>query len=209
MIRTGGLTFREFVMREPLLLATIQEAILEFLRGRTDAVLFGAQAVNAYVDEPRMSQDVDLLSPRAKELAEEIRAYLQERFRVAVRVREIGAGRGFRVYQIQKSGNRHLADIRSWRTTPLTQTIDQVLVAAPAELIAQKTIAYHQREGKPKAFTDRRDLAMLLLKFPELKRESSAVRERLIAADVDETILKSWREIVAEEIKPTEEDDEF
>ena len=65
------------------------------------------------------------------------------------------------------------------------------------------------RAGKPKAFTDRRDLAMLLLKFPELKRESSAVRERLIAADADETILKSWREIVAEEIKPTEDDDEF
>ncbi|MBI3536336.1 MAG: nucleotidyl transferase AbiEii/AbiGii toxin family protein [Chloroflexi bacterium] len=196
-------------MREPLLLATIQEAILEFLRGRTDAVLFGAQAVNAYVDEPRMSQDVDLLSPRAKGLAEEIRAYLQERFRIAVRVREIGAGRGFRIYQIQKNGNRHLADIRPWRTVPLTQTIDQVLVAAPAELIAQKIIAYHQRAGRPKAFTDRRDLAMLLLKFPELKRESSAVRERLIAASADEAILEHWREIVAQEIKPPEDDDEF
>jgi hypothetical protein len=26
--------------------------VLEFLRGRTDAVVFGAQAVNAYVTEP-------------------------------------------------------------------------------------------------------------------------------------------------------------
>ena len=51
MFGDGSLTFREFVMREPLPLATIHDAVLEFLRGRDDAVLFGAQAVNAYVDE--------------------------------------------------------------------------------------------------------------------------------------------------------------
>ena len=60
-------------MREPLPLATLQEAVLEFLRGRSDAVLFGAQAVNAYVGEPRTTQDVDILSTRA---AEEIRDLL-------------------------------------------------------------------------------------------------------------------------------------
>ncbi len=49
MFGDGSLTFREFIMREPLPLATIHDAVLEFLRGRTDAVLFGAHAVNAYV----------------------------------------------------------------------------------------------------------------------------------------------------------------
>ena len=68
MFGDGSLTFREFIMREPLPLATIHDAVLEFLRGRHDAVLFGAHAVNAYVDEPRMTQDVDILSPRAAEL---------------------------------------------------------------------------------------------------------------------------------------------
>ena len=63
-------------MREPLPLATIHDAVLEFLRGRDDAVVFGAQAVNAYVGEPRMSQDIDLISTRATELAEELREYL-------------------------------------------------------------------------------------------------------------------------------------
>ncbi len=63
-------------MREPLPLAQIQEAVLEFLRGREDAVIFGAQAVNAYVGESRMTQDIDLLSTRAKELAEELREHL-------------------------------------------------------------------------------------------------------------------------------------
>ena len=60
-------------MHEPLPLSRIQEAVLEFLQGRTDAVLFGAQAVNAYVSEPRATQDVDIMSTRASEFAEELR----------------------------------------------------------------------------------------------------------------------------------------
>ncbi len=85
MFGDGSLTFREFVMREPLPLATIHDAVLEFLRGRTDAVLFGAHAVNAYVDEARMTQDVDILSTRAAELAEELRVSLSQSFQIAVR----------------------------------------------------------------------------------------------------------------------------
>ncbi len=59
-------------MHESLPLVTIQEAVLEFLRDRDDLVLFGAQAVNAYVDEPRMTQDVDIFSVRAEEFAREV-----------------------------------------------------------------------------------------------------------------------------------------
>src|SRR5438093_9355254 len=102
MLAEGSLTFREFAMAEPLPLATIQAAVLEFLRHRTDAVLFGAQAVNAYVAEPRMTQDVDIASTRAPELAEELRAYLNERFRIAVRVREVLEGVGYRIYQVRR-----------------------------------------------------------------------------------------------------------
>ena len=74
-------------MREPLPLATIHDSVLEFLRGRDDVVVFGATAVNAYVDEPRMTQDIDLMSTRARGLAEELREYLTERFHIAMRVR--------------------------------------------------------------------------------------------------------------------------
>ena len=81
-------------MREPLPLATIHEAVLEFLRGRDDVVVFGATAVNAYVDEPRMTQDIDLMSTRAIGLAEELREYLSERFHIAVRVRTVRGGQG-------------------------------------------------------------------------------------------------------------------
>ena len=92
MFGDGALSFREFAMREKLPLATIHDAVLEFLRGRDDAVLFGAQAVNAYVTESRMTEDVDILSMRAPELAEELRDHLNKRFHIAVRVRKVTPG---------------------------------------------------------------------------------------------------------------------
>ncbi len=209
MFNTGSLTFQEFIMSETLPLATIQEAVLEFLRGRDDAVLFGAQAVNAYVPEPRMSQDIDLLSTRAVELAEELRAHLGDQFHVAVRVREVADGRGYRLYQIQKSGNRHLVDIRLVQSLPPSQRIAQVLVASPEELIALKVISYYQRRGQPKSGTDWRDVAMLLLTFPELKKDDGLVTERLRAENAGEDVMKLWRDLVKQEIRETDEDDEF
>src|ERR1700730_17612110 len=108
MFGDGSLTFQEFAMGEPLPLATVHDADLEFLRGRDDAVLYGAQAVNAYVTEPRMTQDVDIASTRGAELAEELREYLNKRFHIAVRVRKVREGIGYRIYQVRKPENRHL-----------------------------------------------------------------------------------------------------
>ena len=196
-------------MSETLPLATIQEAVLEFLRDRDDVVVFGAQAVNAYVPEPRMSQDIDLLSPRAAELAEELRTHLSDRFKVAVRVLEVADGRGYRLYQIQKTGIRHLVDIRLVTSLPPSQRIAQVLVVSPEELIALKVIAYHLQRGQPKSGTDWRDIAMLLLAFPELKQEDGLVTERLKAENAGEEIMKLWQELVNQEIQATDEDDEF
>jgi hypothetical protein len=118
MIEVGGLTFREYLIREPLPLSTIQSAILDFLRNREDAVLYGALAVNAYVDEPRMTQDADIASTRGLEFAEELRDYLAARFHVAVRVRDVREGLGYRLYQARKEGNRHLADVRPVDSLP-------------------------------------------------------------------------------------------
>jgi len=196
-------------MSEILPLAAIQETVLEFLRDRDDVVVFGAQAVNAYVPEPRMSQDIDLLSPRAAELAEELRTHLADRFHIAARVREVADGRGYRLYQIQKSGNRHLVDIRFVPALPPSQRIAQVLVASPEELIALKVIAYHLRRGQPKSGTDWRDIAMLLLTFPNLKTEDGSVAERLRAENAGEEVIKLWKELANQEIQTTDEEDEF
>jgi len=208
-LNAGVLTFKEFAMREQLPLATIHDAVLEFLRGRDDAVVFGAQAVNAYVDEPRMSQDIDLVSTRATEFAEELRAHLSERFHIAIRVRVIGAGKGYRLFQIQKPRNRHLVDVRTAETLPHAERIEDVLVISPPELIAYKVIAYHARRGQPKAGTDWRDLAMLLLTFPELKKEGGAVSDALTSLRATETVLRTWGELVAQRLVEPEEDGEF
>lgn len=209
MFTPGALTFHEYMTHDPLPLATIQETILDFLRERTDVVLFGAQAVNVYVEEARMSQDVDVQSTRATELAEELRAHLSDKFHVAIRIREVAQGRGLRLYQIRKEGNRDLVDIRPVMTLPPTRRISQILVATPEELVAQKVIAVHQRSGQPKSFTDRRDLAMLLLAFPELKRKEGAVKSRLLELEASPEILQLWAEIVVQEIQPIDDESEF
>ncbi len=209
MFGDGSLTFREFMMREPLPLATIHDAVLEFLRGREDAVLYGAQAVNAYVEEPRMTQDVDIASTRAEELAEELRAFLNQRFHIAVRVRNIRDGLGYRIYQIQKPTNRHLVDLRPIDVLPPCQRLEEVLVVTPPELIAGKVLAWIGRQGKPKAGSDWRDLAELLLTFPDLKTEEGSVAERLRAADASEQVMAAWKDLVAQEIHSEDEDDEF
>ncbi len=209
MLEPDILTFQEFMTNEPLPLATIHQVVLEFLRDRDDVVMFGAQAVNAYVPEPRMTQDIDLLSTRAAEFAHELREHLIQRFHIAVRVRQVGEGRGYRLFQVRKSGNRHLVDVRSIEKLPAAQRIARVLVMAPADLIASKVIAYTQRRGNPKSGTDWRDLAMLLLAFPELKYEQGSVVERLQAADADQAVLATWKELVAQEIQPADEDEEF
>lgn len=209
MLSAGALTFREFAMHEQVPLATIHDAVLQFLRNRDDVVLFGAQAVNAYVGEARMTQDIDLMSSRAAELAEELREHLNQLFHLAIRVREIGEGRGYRLFQVRKLGNRHLVDLRPVEKLPMSQRIEQVLVMEPAELIASKVISFHQRKGKPKSGTDWRDLAMLLLTFPELKSEAGSVLECLRSSNVDGVIIEVWKEIVATEIEAADEDDEF
>ncbi len=206
MFGDGSLTFREFAMREPLPLATIHDAVLEFLRDRDDAVLFGAQAVNAYVDESRMTQDVDIASTRGAELAEEVRAFLNQRFHIAVRVRNVRDGLGYRVYQVRKPENRHLVDVRPVDQLPPAQRVEGVLVVTPPELIAGKVLAYVARMGKPKAGTDWRDLAMLLLTFPMLKVEDGEVEARLRAAEAQENVLETWKQLVAQEILPEDDD---
>jgi hypothetical protein len=209
MLNAGALTFKEFAMREPLPLATIHEAVLEFLRGRDDVVVFGATAVNAYVDEPRMTQDIDLMSTRAPDLAEELREHLSTRFTIAVRVREVAGAKGYRLFQIQKSGNRHLVDVRSVAVLPKANLIQEISIASPPELIAQKVFSYHARRGQPKGFSDMRDLAVLFLTFPELKTESGPVLSALRVLDANEDVIQTWRELIAQEIRVPDPDSEF
>ena len=195
-------------MREPLPLSKIQEAVLEFLQGRDDAVLFGAQAVNAYVDEPRATQDVDIMSNRAHGFAEELRAHLSERFHIAVRVREV-KDKGLRLYQVRKEGNRHLVDVRILTDLPGRTSIEGVSVLTPLELIASKVVSFISRYGKDKSWTDRRDLAVLLRRFPDLKSADGEVSKLLAQQGADDKTLSFWRELAEQEFVADDEDDDL
>lgn len=172
-------------------------------------MLFGAQAVNAYVDEPRMTQDVDVLSNRAAGLAEAIRAHLAKEFTIAAGVREVASGRGFRIFQLRQPKNRHLVDVRQVAELPPNQPIADVRVPTPEELIAQKVISFTARKGQPKSGTDWRDLTLLLLAHPSLKTSAGPVRDRLTASAAGADVIAEWEALVATDIEPESEADEF
>jgi hypothetical protein len=209
MFGDGSLTFREFAMREPLPLATIHDAVLEFLRGRDDAVLFGAQAVNAYVEKARMTEDVDVMSPRAEDLAEELRAFLNQRFHIAVRVRTVREGVGYRVYQVRKPKNRHLVDVRPVDALPPHQKVEEVQVLTPPVLAGTKVLSMVNRGHKVEGLIDRADLARLLLTFPELKTEEGPVADYLRGCGASEAVMAVWREVVAQDIEAQDDDEGY
>ena len=206
LLADAPLTLREFVTHEEVPLAAIFREVLEFLSGRSDTVLFGAHAVNAYCDPERMTQDVDLLSTRAAELAEDLRSSLAERLRIGARVCEVVPGQGFRVYQVRKPSNRHLVDVRQTDALPPSQPLGGIRVIAPPDLIAMKVISMVHRAGRPKAGTDLVDLQRLLLTFPELKVDEGIVSDRLRHMSAPEAVLSRWREIVAAPIVPDEDE---
>ncbi|CAN5442716.1 hypothetical protein BH20ACI1_BH20ACI1_12910 [soil metagenome] len=130
---------------------------------------------------------------------------MSEKFHIAVRIREIG-DKGLRIYQVRKEGNRHLVDVRFVKNFPDIEIIEEIQVLSPLELIVSKIISFQSRYGKPKSWTDRRDLAVLLLRFPELKEKVSAILE---AKNVGETILETWSEIKNQDLQFEETDEDL
>jgi hypothetical protein len=200
------LSAKEFLMREPLPLHEVHEAIFEFCRNREDVAIFGAQAVNLYVSHPRMTQDVDLLSSALTTTAEDLAANLGQRFHIAVRVRIIKEGRACRVYQVRGEGPRHLADVRI-SDFPLSQiTVEQDglrYVSLPI-LVAMKVSAFTKRAHAPKGASDLADLRRLLLAHPELRNDTS-VPEWIEKMNGDAQVLSTWCRLLEE---PLTEDDE-
>ena len=146
----------EYVRGETLPLATVFPAVMEILTDRQDAVVFGAHAVNSYLDEEkqRMTGDIDILSTDAASLAEEIRQRLHDRFHIATRVREMKGGQGYRVYQQRQPKPRHLVDVRQVAALPGLVVGHRVQFVEPVELLAMKTMSYVSRRNQPKGTTD-------------------------------------------------------
>ena len=206
LLYDAPLTFGEFMTHESVPLADVFREVLSFLADKDDAVLFGAQAINAYCEPPRMTADIDVLSTNAVELAEQIRARLAEKFGIAVRVRQVAGGLGQRVYQLRKPRNRHLVDVRQVSVLPAFERIERVQVAAPADLAALKVVSIAARQGREKELSDRLDLHRLLRAFPTLRAEDGAVAERLRAAGAPEATLSLWRDLTGERLELDEDD---
>jgi len=75
--------------------------------------------------------------------------------------------------------------------------------------IASKVVALQQRRGKPKGGTDWRDLAVLLLAFPQLKKHPGPVTKHLLASSADGAVLDIWKDLVSQELSAEEEDEGF
>lgn len=206
LLGDAPLTLREFVTHEEIPLATVFREVLAFLVDRPDVVVFGAHAVNAYCVPERMTQDVDLLSTHAADLAEQLRARLAERLRVATRVREVVPGQGYRVDQVRKPTNRHLVDVRMVEALPPSQAFGGVQVIAPSELIAMKVVSLVRRAGRPKAGTDLVDVQRLLLTFPTLKSDPRDVSERLGRLGADAEVQARWLEIAQAPLEADEDE---
>ena len=201
------LSIGEFAMSISVPLSEIHRTVLTWLRNRKDSVLFGAQAVNAYVGEPRMTVDIDLMSEVAEYVASEICDSLHKTHHIAMHTRVVANGKGFRVYQLQSEGNRHLVDIRQVASLPPNNSISGVLVILPCDLIAQKVISMIARKNTPKSLTDQADILRLILAFPELQAYEGTVLQAMQRYDATETATLAWRDLSSREISPNNDDD--
>ena len=123
-----------------------------------------------------------------------------------MRVREGTAQGSYPVFQVREPRNRHLVDLRTVTRVPKAQLIEGLLVLRPDELVARKVIAHTRRRGQPKAGTDWRDIATLLLRFPELKSVTSEVAERLAELGAARDVFDDWKDIVARPIESEKDD---
>jgi hypothetical protein len=191
-------------------LADIFRSVFSYLKKRpSSSAVFGSQAVNAYVDPPRMTDDMDILSTDAENLAEEIKDRLAKDFHIATRVRVVAHGLGYRVYQVRKppQRNRHLIDIRQVGSLPATRHIEMVAVVAPAELVVLKLRAMIVREGTDKGISDKLDIHRMLLAFPEFRSDEGAVAAILRAQRASLEVWQAWARLLNEPVTRYNDDD--
>jgi hypothetical protein len=206
-LRELPLTFGEYMTHESPTLAEVFRVVFDQLRAREDAVLFGSHAVNAYVEPPRMTADIDLLSPDARGVAGDLQELLARTFHIAVRVPTVAQGRGYRVYQVRKppAKNRHLVDVRQVDELPATNRIEDVRVVVPVQLVVLKLTSYAARRHTEKGLTDKLDVVRMLRAFPEFRSERGPVAAKL--RDAPAEVRAAWSEILGERIEPTDDDE--
>jgi hypothetical protein len=100
-------------------------------------------------------------------------------------------------------------DIRIESEFPPNQMIEQIRVLTPPQLVASKVVSYRSRFGQAKSWTDRRDLTLLLQKFPELKVRGGEVDEALDERSATADAKEFWLELVDQEPVVEDEDNDL
>lgn len=208
LLHDAPITLREALSstKSPTL-AEVFRTVLASLKDRPDVALFGSHAVNAYVDPPRMTADVDVMSTDAERFAEELRDRLAEEFHIAVRVRTVAHGNGFRIYQVRRppEKNRHLVDIRQTDELPHTERIEGIEVVAPSDLVVMKLESFVARRHTDKGISDRLDLHRLLMAFPGFRSPASVLAEKL--SNASPGAQAAWTEILSERVERSNDDE--
>jgi Nucleotidyl transferase AbiEii toxin, Type IV TA system len=198
LIFDAPLTAQEYLMHERVPLGQIFQLIFDLLRKRPNAIVYGSQAINAYVSPPRMTEDIDIFTDDAPRLAEDICHAIHSTFHIAVRVRRAKNGVGLRIYQTSKANRRHLVDIRPIQNPPPTRIIGGVAFVEPSALAAMKVISAHDRGHRTEGMQDLVDLKKLLAQFPTL-RASAIVEHHLRAFGASLAAHELWARLRAEQ----------
>lgn len=194
MMLDAPLTLMEFAMNEKVPLSEIFRLVFTILSEHEDATVYGSQALNVYVKPPRMTEDIDIFSTDAANLAETIRDAINRTFHIAIRVRRSADRRGFRLYQASKSDRRHLVDIRPTSVLPPTIRMGGIAVVIPAVLAAMKVIASVSRPDLLAREQDVLDLKRLLKAIPDLRTDPD-VEEHLRNLGASPAAFARWEEL--------------
>jgi Nucleotidyl transferase AbiEii toxin, Type IV TA system len=184
----------EFAMNEKVPLAEIFRLVFTVLSEHDDVSVYGSQALNVYVKPPRMTEDIDVFSQHAPELAETLRDTINRTFHVAIRIRRSADGKGLRLYQTTRESKRHLIDIRPTVDLPPTVRMNGVGVVVPAFLAAMKVIASVDRANLLDREQDTIDLRKLLAAIPELRTDPD-VDKYLSDLNASPDALAKWEDL--------------
>lgn len=209
MFGDGSLSFQEFIAKEPHPIWVVQDVIFEALENRVDVVMTGSHAVNAYVDEARWAEDVDVLARDTKAVAQQLADYIEARLPMELEVTHAVKRDALIVRQANRDRGRRFVHVHEVAEFPAYRVIQGVRVLEPAITVAHKMLTLARRWSSATAGIDRRDVAYMLLAFPEFKNMEGPVSDAFAELEASPKTMELWKEIVEAPLLPEDDDEGY